>query len=147
MNTSRLRCGAMAVAFLSICATTPAVFALANGASNHGGKTTIPATTELKVKLDETVNAKTPGEAGGFTVTFIDPVRINGTIVIPAGATGAGLLSGGAQHCPQIELNSVFVNGRSYRISTSPIVLNTKIALPAGKKFTFDLIFSLNIAN
>jgi hypothetical protein len=143
MNASRMRYGAVILGLLFVGAGTQPT--LANGAPDRGGKITIPATTSLKVKLDEAVNAKIAGPAGGFTVTFTEPVQINGIVVIPAGASGAGLVSGEAQHSPQMELNSVFVNGRSYRVTTSRIMLNPKINLPAGKKFSFDLMFSLNI--
>jgi hypothetical protein len=99
----------------------------------------------LKVKLDEVVLAKTAGQGESFTVTFTEPVQINGIVVIPTGASGAGLVSGAAQHSPQLELNSVFVNGRLYRVTTSPIRLNPKTAVPAGKKYTFDLMLSVNV--
>ena len=146
MKTSRTQyCAVPLIAFFLVCATVPAGFGLASGASDRSGRITIPATTALTVKLDEAVSAKTAERGGGFTVTFAEPVQINGLIVIPAGATGAGLVSGVAQHSLQMELNSVFVNGRSYRVTTSPITLNPKISLPAGKKFTFDLMFSLNV--
>jgi hypothetical protein len=44
-----------------------------------------------------------------------------------------------------MELNSVFVHGRSYRVTTSPIAFNQKGALRAGTKFTFELMLSLSV--
>lgn len=138
MKASRTR---YLVVFFLVFAT----FVFANGASARGGRITIPATTTFTVKLDQVVNAKTAAPGEGFTATFSEPVQINGIIVIPSGASAAGLVSGAAQHSPQMELNSVFVNGRSYRVTTSPITLSPKVSLPAGKKLTFDLMFSLNV--
>jgi len=45
-----------------------------------------------------------------------------------------------------MQLNSVFVNGRLYRITTSPISLNQKSNLRAGSTMTFYLVLSLSIA-
>ena len=126
-----------------LCGAARPVPPLTNGAHNRDSKVTIPATTPLTVKLDQVVNAKIAG--GGFTVTFSEPVRVDGLIVIPAGATGAGLVSRNPQNGAEMELNSVFVNGRSYRVTTSPITFNQKGSLRAGTKFTFDLMLSLNV--
>jgi hypothetical protein len=119
--------------------------ALTSGAHSRDSKVTIPATTQLTVKLDQVVSAKAAANSGGFTVTFSEPVRVDGMIVIPAGATGAGLVSRNSQNGAEMELNSVFVNGRSYRVTTSPITFNQKSSLRAGTKFTFDLMLSLSV--
>ena len=79
-------------------------------------------------------------------MTFSEPVKVDGMIVIPAGATGAGLVNRNLQSGAQMELNSVFVNGRSYRVTTSPITFNQKGSIRAGTKFTFDLMLSLSVA-
>lgn len=118
---------------------------LTNGAHNRDGKVTIPSTTPLTVKLDQVVSARTVKSGEGFTVTFSEPVRVDGTVVIPAGAAGAGFVSSNAQNGTEMELNSVFVNGRSYRVTTSPIPFNSKTTLRAGTKFTFDLMLSLKV--
>ena len=118
---------------------------LNNGAHNRDSRVTIPATTPLTVRLDQVVSAKTAESGGGFTVTFSEPVRVAGIVVIPAGATGAGLVSRNPQNGTEMELNSVFVNGRSYRVTTSPITFNQKGSLRPGTKLTFDLMLSLNV--
>jgi len=117
----------------------------ASGAHSRDSKVTIPATTQLNVKLDQVVSAKTAESGGGFTVTFSEPVRVDGSVVIPTGATGAGLVNRNSQNGTEIELNSVFVNGRSYRVTTSPILFDKKNSLRAGSKITFDLVLSLNV--
>jgi hypothetical protein len=118
---------------------------LTDGAHNRDNKVTIPATTPLTVKLDQVVSAKTAESGGGFTVTFSEPVRVDEMVVIPAGATGAGLVRRNSQNGTEMELNSVFVNGRSYRVATSPITFNPKGTLRAGAKFTFDLLLSVKV--
>lgn len=123
---------------------TPAT-ARSSGGRNRDSKVTVPVTTPLTVKLDEIVSAKTADSSGGFTVTFSEPVRVDGMIVIPAGATGAGLVTKDARNGTEMELNSVFVHGRSYRVTTSPIAFNQKGALRAGTKFTFELVLSLSV--
>jgi hypothetical protein len=144
MNILCSRCCAIALAFFFVYTTPQGGFALVKSGPDHGGRITIPATTPLTVQLDQAVSANmTNGR--GFTVTFSEPVQIDGVLIIPAGAAGAGLVSGDMQHGRQIELNSVFVNGRSYRVTTSPITLNPKASFPARKKLTFDLMFALSL--
>ncbi len=133
----------MGCTFLNV--TAKSALALTDGAHNRDSKVTVPATTPLTVKLDQVVSAKTAESSGGFTVTFSEPVRVDGMIVIPAGATGAGLVSRNSQNGTEMELNSVFVHGRSYRVSTSPIAFNQKGTLRAGTKFTFELMLSLSV--
>lgn len=134
----------MGCAVLSV--TAKRAQALPDGAPNRGSRVTIPVTTPLTVKLDQVVSANTAQSGGGFTVTFSEPVKVDGMIVIPAGATGAGLVNRNLQSGAQMELNSVFVNGRSYRVTTSPVTFNQKSTLRAGTKFTFDLVLSLSVA-
>ena len=117
----------------------------ADGANNRESKVTIPATTPLIVKLDQLVSAKTAESGEGFTVTFSEPVKVDGIVVIPAGAAGAGLVSRNSQNDTEMELNSVFVHGKSYRVTTVPILFNPKGSLRAGTKFTFDLMLSVKV--
>lgn len=132
----------MGCAVLSV--TAKRAQALPDGSPNRGRRVTIPVTTPLAVKLDQVVSAKTAESGSGFTVTFFEPVRVDGVVVIPTGATGAGLVRN-SQSSTEMELNSVFVNGRSYRVTTSPITFNPKGTLRAGTKFTFDLMLSLSV--
>jgi hypothetical protein len=114
------------------------------GANNRDGKVTIPATTPLTVKLNQVVSERTVKSGEGFTVTFSEPVRVGGMVVIPAGAAGAGFVNRNS-HGTEMELNSVFVNGRPYRVTTLPISFDPKGTLRAGSKFTFDLVLSLSV--
>ena len=148
INMSTLRTWSIAITVMGCTVlNVPAKSApaLASGANNRDNRVTIPATTSLTVKLDQVVNAETAKNDGGFTVTFSEPVRVDGMVVIPTGATGAGLVSRNSQNATEMELNSVFVNGRSYRVTTVPITFNPKSTLRAGTKIKFDLMLSLRV--
>ena len=117
----------------------------AKAANPRGGKITVPVMTPFTVKLDQAISAKMAANGTGFTASIKDPVQVEGVIVIPANSSAAGLVSKESQGKDQIELNSVFVNGRPYRITTSPILFNQKANFRAGSTFTFYLVLSLNI--
>ena len=124
-----------------------AVISVATGiarANPQRGGITVPVMTPLTVKLEEAVNTKTAEKDGGFTATFTRPVEVNGITVIPAGSSAAGLVHKDPQY--SIELNSVFVNGRLYRVTTLPVAINHKGSVPPGTTFTFDLMLSVSIA-
>ena len=116
------------------------------GANPHSNRITVPVMTAITVKLDEAVNAKTAANGAGFTASIRDPIQVDGAIVIPANASAGGLVSKEAQGSGQLELNSIFVNGRSYRITTEPVSFNQKASFRAGSTVTFYLVLSLNIA-
>lgn len=147
INLRTLRTWPIAIALMACTvlnvAAKPAAALI--GANNRGSKVTIPVTTPLTVKLDQVVSERTVKSGEGFTVTFSEPVKVDGVVVIPAGASGAGFVNRNAQNGTEMELNSVFVNGRSYRVTTSPISFNPKGTLRAGTKFTFDLVLSLSV--
>jgi hypothetical protein len=118
----------------------------AAGADPRSGRITVPVMTPFTVKLDDAVNIKTAEKGGGFTATLTRPVQVDGITVIPAGSSAAGLVNKEQQQC-SIELNSVFVGGRLYRVTTSPIAINQKkISVPPGSTFTFNLTLSVSIA-
>jgi hypothetical protein len=115
------------------------------GANPHGSRITVPVMTALTVKLDEAVNARTAANGAGFTASIKDPVQVDGMVVIPANASVGGLVNKESQGS-ELELNSVFVNGRSYRITTQPVSFTQKGSFRAGSTVTFYLVLSLNIA-
>ena len=114
-------------------------------ANPRNGKIAVPVMTPFTVKLDQAVNARA-ANGTGFTASIKDPVEVDGVVLIPANSSAAGLVSKESQGSGQLELNSVFVNGRSYRITTSPIPLSQKTNVRAGSIFTFYLVLSLNVA-
>ena len=138
MRLFRKYCSAIALVVLISVAIDTA------GADSRSGRITVPVMTPLSVKLEEAVNIKTAEEGGAFTATLTRPVQVNGITVIPAGSSAAGFVHKEPQ-CG-IELNSVFVNGRSYRVTTSPVAINRKGSVPAGTTFTFNLTLSVSIA-
>jgi hypothetical protein len=115
------------------------------GANSRGGGIMVPVMTPLTVKLDEAVNTKTAANGSGFTATIKDPVKVDGETVIPANASAGGLVSKGSERGGELVLNSIFVNGRMYRITTSPVAFNQKSSLRAGSTLTFNLVLSLNL--
>ena len=121
------------------------VAASVEGANPRSG-ITVPIMTSLTVKLDEAVNAKSASNGAGFTASIKDPVQVGGITVIPANASAGGLVSKESQSTGELELNSVFVNGRMYRITTEPIPFNQKTNLRAGASMTFHLVLALNLA-
>ena len=108
------------------------------------GRITVPVMTPFTVKLDDAVNLKKNENGGGFTATLTRPVQVDGVTVIPAGSSAAGLVNKEPQL--SIELNSVFVNGKLYRVVTSPIAISQKASVPPGSIFTFNLTLSVSIA-
>lgn len=131
----------------SLILVTMMFCALSLGAATpRNSKVTLPVMTALTVKLDQPVNARTAANGTGFTGLIKDPIQVDGVTVIPANSAAAGLVNKESQGSGELELNSVFVNGRSYRITTSPIPINQKSNLRAGSTMTFYLVLSLNIA-
>lgn len=139
ISTRWNRTASLAVVFLA-CSGLQAA-----GGGPTSGRVTIPATTPFTVKLDQAVSLKTTVSGESFTVTFNEPVQVDGVTVIPAGSSGAGVAHKDPQNSSQMEMNSVFINGRSYRVMTSPITFNHKDSFSAGTKLTFQLMFSLNV--
>lgn len=115
------------------------------GANPRGG-ITVPIMTSLTVKLDEPVNAKTAANGAGFTASIKDPIQVNGITVIPANASAGGIVNKASQASGELELNSIFVNGRMYRITTEPVPFTPKTNLRTGATMTFHLVLALNIA-
>lgn len=135
----RHTCCAIALALLVSLATS------VEGANPRGG-ITVPIMTSLTVKLDEAVNAKAAANGAGFTASIKDPIQVNGITVIPANASAGGLVNKASQNSGELELNSIFVNGRMYRITTEPVPFNPKTNLRTGATMTFHLVLALNIA-
>lgn len=135
MKSTSKWCCIIALSLFSICAT----------ASPRGGKS-VPVMTTFTVKLDQAMNLKAAANGATFTATLKQPVEVDGQEIIPAGASAGGLMSKESPNNAQMELNSVFVNGRLYRITTESLPVSPKTLLPAGATLTFHLMLSFNIA-
>jgi hypothetical protein len=89
---------------------------------------TIPRNTALTVRMGQTVSSKTsqPGET--FVGTIAQPVEVNGTTVIPAGAEATGTVTdavplgrfkGAAKLA--LRLETVTIGGRKYDVQTTAV--------------------------
>ena len=134
-NSSRWCAFLAALVFTATCST-----------ANAGSGRSVPVMTAFTVQLDQAFNAKSAANGEGFTATLKEPVEVDGRTIIPAGASAGGILNKESQNSAQMELNSVFVNGRMYRITTEPVTIGQKTPLRAGATLTFHLILALNLA-
>jgi hypothetical protein len=99
---------------------------------------TIPAGTEITVRLGEAVGSKISQPGQGFSAAVARDIQVDGTTVIPAGATASGVVvdakplgrfKGGA--VLQLKLDSIRVNGNSVAVETSSI---SRTATGKGKR-------------
>jgi hypothetical protein len=98
----------------------------------------IPSGTALTVRLGSSIGSKISQPGQSFSASLSDPVQVNGTTVIPAGATASGTVvdakplgrfAGGASL--SLKLNSINVNGQPMTIATSSV---TQTAKGKGKR-------------
>ena len=89
---------------------------------------TLPAGTELRVRLDQDLGSKISQTGDNFPATVADDVMVNGQVVIPRGARADGTVidakplgkfKGGAYL--SVRLERVHTNWDSYPVSTSSI--------------------------
>lgn len=123
-----------------------AVFTLTGSIVYAGSGRSVPVMTAFTVKLDEAVRPERVANGTPFTATLKQPVEVDGLVMIPAGASAGGILSKESENSAEMELNSVFVNGHMYRITTEPVTIGQKGGLRAGATLTFHLMLSLNLA-
>jgi hypothetical protein len=88
----------------------------------------VPAETVISVTLDQTIGTKNSNVGDPFAASVSTPVVVNGIEAIPHGAKAAGHVAvadqagrvkGGAQLV--LNLDSVTVNGKAYRIHTAGV--------------------------
>src|SRR5215475_4960105 len=89
---------------------------------------TIPAGTPLGIRLQNSVSSASANSGDRFDAVIDEPVVINGTTVIPQGATATGRVvtakSSGRLHKPgylRLALASVTVNGKDVPVQTSSV--------------------------
>ncbi len=89
---------------------------------------TIPAGTQITVRLGETLSSKTSTAGQGFSATVAQPVVVDGRTVIARGATARGTVvdakamghfKGGA--LLEVQLDSVTIEGRERPIQTAMV--------------------------
>jgi len=88
----------------------------------------VPAGTRIRVQLGETLSTKENQTGDSFSGVVVDPVRVNGQTVIPAGARARGVVTDAqslgrfkGQAVLAIRLDDISANGRSYRVRTSHV--------------------------
>jgi hypothetical protein len=90
--------------------------------------TIVPAGTAITVRLGQAVGSKISNSGESFAATVASPVSVNGTVVIPAGATAQGTVAeaaprgrfkGGARL--RLTLNSITVNGSTKQIQAAAV--------------------------
>lgn len=102
---------------LTMCAAF--LFTLGLFAQNN----VVPAGTEVRVRVDQTINAKsgnvTPGATFPGTISR-DVMDSNGQVIIPRGAPAqlAVVATGDNSNDLTLDLRSVDINGRHYRLET-----------------------------
>ena len=88
----------------------------------------LPAGTVITVRINEALGSKTSQAGETFTGSVSSPVSKEETVVIPDGASVAGVVTqahpagrfkGGATL--GVELNSITINGRPHKIQTTPV--------------------------
>ena len=88
----------------------------------------VPAGTRIRVRLGQTISTKQSQTGDPFSGVVVDPVRVNGETVIPAGARARGVVTQSrglgrfeGQALLAIRLDDVSAGGRTYRVSTSRV--------------------------
>jgi hypothetical protein len=89
-------------------------------------KVTIPAGTQLSVRLNDPLNSETNKIGDTFHGSLGSPIVIDGETVIPSGADVVGRVANvqsagrfAGQSLLTLELTSVSVNGRTYNVQTN----------------------------
>ena len=126
--------------------TAVLLFISAGATAYAGGGRSVPVMTAFTVKLDQALNVKAVPNGSSFTAVLKEPVEVDGQLLIPEGASAGGVMEKESATSAQLELNSVFVNGRLYRITTEPVAITQKGLLHAGATLTFHLTLSLSLA-
>lgn len=89
---------------------------------------TIPAGTQVTVRLGETLSSKDSSAGQGFSATIAEPVVVDGKTVIERGAAARGTVvdaksmghfKGGA--LLEVQLSSVTINGRETSVDTGMV--------------------------
>jgi len=95
-------------------------------ASSPAGQVTIPAQTEIRVQLNESIATDHATAGDPFFATVADPVQVNGQVVIPQGVPvkgrvvsvdAGGRLKGVAEI--RLTLESVEINGSFFDLSSN----------------------------
>lgn len=95
---------------------------------------TLPAGSTLRVRLNETLGTKQSKVGDEFTATVVNNVTAqNGTVIVPAGATVKGKVTGlkasenaGEQAVIRLDFASLSINGSSYPFAAQVAATNLR---------------------
>jgi len=129
----------------------------------------LPAGTLLTVRLKTPISADSPGASGTFDAVVDEPVLVEGTTLLPRGASVAGRVE--SAHASalrrnrgyvRLTLDSITVGGQELRIQTASLFANGNagetqsaagdasprvVRLESGRRLTFRLTESVLIAS
>lgn len=93
----------------------------------------VPAGTVLSIRMNQTINVKHAQAGQPFTGTIVNPVQVDGSTVIPSGATAEGMVVSAhkrghfkGKSYIQLTLTSLNLNGQHYRIDTGSLTRTKK---------------------
>jgi len=98
---------------------------------------TVPAGTDIAMRLTQAVGSKISQSGDSFQATVVRPVQVNGEVVIPQGSEAAGHVAeavplgrfkGGAKL--QLVLDSITIQGKKYPVTASI----SRVAQGKGKR-------------
>jgi hypothetical protein len=98
-----------------------------------GGPVTVPEGSVITVRLGNAVGSKISRSGEEFTATVAEPVEVEKTVVIPAGATATGVVVNAVPRgrfkgaaSLRVALKSVTVKGATYPVETSTVARSMK---------------------
>jgi len=93
----------------------------------------VPDGTVLRIRINQRISVKTSHAGDAFDGTIVEPVRVNGTEVIPAGSIARGRVVAAhkrghfkGRSVLELTLTGLDVNGRHYRLDTGTVVRTKK---------------------
>jgi hypothetical protein len=109
--------------------------------SNGGGTKVIPTGTDIVILTNETIDSQnsSPGQLYAASIGE-DVIDASGGVGIPQGSKAKlvvrNITTGGAVHSPEIVLDlfSVTVGGKEYRVVTNDVDLNSKTGVGGNKR-------------
>ena len=114
-------------------ASTPGAKTSGAAATPESAAASVPAGEHIVIRLGNTLSSKGNNPGDSFSGTVAQPVSANGKVVIPEGAEASGTVAdakplgrfkGGA--LLRIVLDSVTVNGKTYKVETAAVSRSMK---------------------
>jgi len=109
--------------------------------ASSGVARVVPRGTEIAVRTDESIDSDNSSSGQLFSARVTEDVPdSNGGIAIPSGTRAKlvvrNITSGGAVHSPELALDlfSVSIDGKEYRVDSSDVNVNSKRGVGANKR-------------